>query len=239
MDIIYCRGGDKQYKDVTRFGWHYGIRSDTVAYSDVYFLDFDFEQRFNAAYWKKHEARAYELRPALTMIPDWFEDISYDDLLALHNRLSSAGLQTMWTPKQHGVIDRIPEAAVIGISVPTTYAGFLPCPAAVRGRKLHLLGGHPDHQKYLIKRVYQQSQVASVDGNVLAREALRGKYWSLDGRWMQTPRHSWTSRMLRQMSARNIREYLKSAYLKFNPRRIKLIRWTLLGIAYRQLELIA
>jgi hypothetical protein len=115
----------------------------------------------------------------------------------------------------------------------------LPCPAAVRGRKLHLLGGHPDHQKYLIKRVYQQSQVASVDGNVLAREALRGKYWSLDGRWMQTPRHSWTSRMLRQMSARNIREYLKSAYLKFNPRRIKLIRWTLLGIAYRQLELIA
>lgn len=238
MDLIYCRGGDKTYTDVTSYGWRYGTRSDYVAYDTVHFLDFDFDRRYDLAYWQRHEERAYELRPALTMIPDWFADTPEDRLFGLYERLTAAGLRTMWTPKQHGIVHRIPDNAVIGVSVPTDYAGFLPKPQEVIGRELHLLGGHADHQKYLIDKIYPLSNVVSADGNTLAQQAQWGKYWSLDGKWTQTHK-TWTTRMLRMQSARNIRDYLVSDNPHFNKRRMKLIHMVLMDIAYMQPRLFA
>lgn len=238
MKLFFVRGGTYDYLDVTRFGWLYGIRSDYTACDTVHFLDFNFERRYDFAYWQRHEQRALELRPMLTMIPDWFADTSEDWLFGLHERLTNAGLRTMWTPKQHGITHRIPADAVIGVSVPTSYAGFLPKPQEVIGRELHLLGGHPDHQKYLTHQIYPLSKVVSVDGNALAPQAFLGKYWSQDGKWIQTHK-TWTTRMLRQQSARNIRDYLASNTMHFNKRRMRLIHMVLMDIAYVQPRLFA
>lgn len=240
MDLIYCRGGTKQHTDIVLdHGWLYGIRSDYTPYHDsIAFLDINFEAGKLA--WPAHEQRAQELKPTLTMIPDWFAEYTFDELFAMHQRLSDAGLSTLWTPKQHGIIDQIPDSAVLGVSVPTPqYAGFLPRPAEAAGRRLHMLGGEPDAVRYLRDVVYRDAVTVSADMSSFVRMAFVGRYWCDDAEtWIQTA-NDYSNDDLIAMSAQNIIRYMAKPHVKFNFRRMPLRRifWSLHDVSVQQLEL--
>lgn len=242
MELIFCRGGTKEHTPIVLgAGWRYGLRSDYVAYhDDVFFLDINYQKGREA--WHAHEQRALELHPTLTMIPDWEKQYSYDELYAMHKRLNSAGLQTMWIPKQEHIVSRIPADSIVGISVPTRHGAFLPAPKEVIGRKLHLLGGDPDALRYLIDVVYPQSEVYSIDTSYFVGMAFNGRYWSAnDGKWIQT-KNQYSNKKLIERSANNIRDYLHAQTVQaFNMRRKPIRRiWNWIhGVKTNQLELLA
>lgn len=241
MELIYCRGGDKQYtKTVLDMGWSYGLRSDYVSYADdVMFLDIHYQLGRSA--WSHHIERALELRPKLTMIPDWESEYTHAELFALHEQLANAGLQTMWTPKQHGIVEQIPDESVIGVSVPTRHGSFLPCADAVAGKRLHMLGGDPDAIRYLMDKVYFDSVIYSIDTSYFVRKAFNGQYWSSTlGKWIQLRNNEFSNADLIILSAIGIKEYLLADTVpEFNMSRapIKRIWNTLNDVNTIQLEL--
>lgn len=230
MVICYCRGGDKTALEIwAKTPMKKGLRSDYTPYSNGdedegwYFLDWDFATPTG---WPRHEQLARTLQPSLVMIPDYFDRAELPTRQLQDHHIRQLGLTVMWTPKFDGALDDIPEDAVIGISVPTTYAGYLPPPEQVAGRRLHLLGGHPDHQAYLMREVYYNSVIASVDGNVAGYKAALGQYWSLRRQcWAHAPKHRFDTAVLAVYSARQICRYLfgRQSEWQFNPRRLKKI----------------
>ena len=239
LRLIFCRGGTKRHTPlVLSCGWLYGLRSDATMYHDnVAFLDIHYQKGRSA--WEQHIERALILRPDLTMIPDFEEQYTFEELYCLHDRLSQAGLKTMWTPKHHKITRDIPPESVIGVSVPTEHGSFVPKPKDVIGRKLHLLGGEPDAMRYLIDNVYQESEVNSVDMSSFVRKAFKGQYWSRSGYWVQTHKQ-FSNEQLIVMSALAIRDYMSYSKVKFNMKRKPILRiWQALnGVKTNQLELV-
>ena len=222
MKLVYCRGGDPKAQIFTNKEWLYGIRSDYVPYGSVYMLDVKYHA--GESVWPAHVAQALTLRPALTMIPDYERPEQLPALMAMHETLVSAGLQTFWCPKFEGALKDIPSYVVLAISVPTRYGGWLPMPADVSGRRLHLLGGHPDHQHYLRYRVYTESDVISADGNVAGLKAYLGQSWHESGYWQQHGPNEYTNDALMMMSAQTIPHYMACERVIYNMRRMQLIQ---------------
>lgn len=238
--IIYCRGGTKAHTPlVLNTGWQYGMRSDYKPYhDDIAFLDINYQK--GKSIWEFHIQRALVLRPALTMIPDWEEQYSYHELAKIHNRLTSDGLRTMWTPKFHSCVKDVPADAVVGVSVPTKHGAFLPRPEDVSGRRLHFLGGDPDAIRYLMDTVYHQSIAHSIDSSYFTAKAMLGQYWSRGGYWVQTEPRTYSNNQLIVLSALSIRDYLLADSVPpFNMAREPIKRcWRKLnGVADNQLSL--
>lgn len=224
MRWIFCRGGWRTHLQVVlKAGWEYGFRSDYTPYHDkVAFIDFPFHKGDEAI--GRHLTRVMRYKPSLAMVQDWEAHIEYDSLILQHQVITSDGT-AIWTPKQHGVVHRIPSEAVIGVSVPTPeYAGFLPNPKEVGSRPVHLLGGEPDAQRYLMD-VYN---VQSLDMNSFVRMAGYGRYWNKD-RWVQTKREFSTGQLI-EKSAVGILDYLRGKYPPFYNKRRKALQriWSIL-----------
>lgn len=209
MDVVYVRGGDKLAPKVARMsGMEYGTRHDYKAYDRVFMLDIHWRDYD----WTEYVSILAKHQPVLAMVADYEFPSQRETMLQQIADLRKIGIERiMCCPKFVGAIADIPEDVILALSVPTDYAGFLPYPNEVGTRKIHLLGGAPDAQAYCIYIKYPQADVVSVDGNTLALKAGHGQYWSVKGKWVQTPPRRYSTEILMIYSARNIVKYLSKA----------------------------
>src|SRR5690606_2799107 len=93
--------------------------------------------------------------------------------------------RVMVCPKFPGAVSHIPAWCLVAVSVPTKYAGFLPSPDELRGRRVHLLGGSPQAQMRMAREYAGQGiVVSSEDGNMPAKVARFGDVWAA-GKWRE------------------------------------------------------
>lgn len=216
MDFIYCRGGDKQIESVLGAGWHYGTRVDYTPYAPVYMLDVDFHSYLKLTtdtqredWWQHYLSKVAALRPKMAMVVDYMEPAQRTTMYKQIRDLKALGVERiMVCPKFAGAIAHIPSWCIIAVSVPSTYAGYLPEPSELHGRRVHLLGGHPDQWAYLAKYRYPDAQIISADGNVLADKAKRGQYWDAAAGTWRDVRNQHETEALKRMSAESIRYYM-------------------------------
>lgn len=210
IEIIYCRGGDLHAPTIAASaGMRYGTRYDYTPYDDVYFVDAGFGETVN---WPETLARVHEWKPILSLVPDYFHR---DELPTLRQRiddLRALDVIPLVCPKFHGAVVDIPLDCRVAISVPAReYAGFLPYNSEVVGREIHLLGGSPAQQLYIMRHRYPHSRVVSVDGNKLAYKAQIGQIWhAQQARWFQMPARMFDNFSLQLYSAHHVVQYLRS-----------------------------
>lgn len=201
MEIIYCRGGDKQApKLAAAAGMRYGVRYDYTAYGDVYMLDGGLNPR-----WAHYQKRAARLRPHFALTPDYMRP----DVISLElyiRDISRFAVRVGVCPKFTGAVYQIPENCIICESIPSEYSGWLiPDDELLPNRDYHLLGGDPRLQKQEINRISAAGGcVVSVDGNKLAMKAAHGQVFSSSGAWLK---HNGTNEQNAQLSAHELIHY--------------------------------
>lgn len=204
--IIYVRGGDRAAPEIAkRGGMLYGVRHDYKPYAPVFMLDIHWENYS----WPDYLAKVRAYAPKMAMVADYEYPRQKRLMLAQVADIKRLGVDhVMVCPKFDGAVDDIPSDCVLGVSVPTTYAGFLPRAWEIQGRRLHLLGGHPDQQNYLMWHRYAGIEVFSVDGNELGYKARHGQFWGLRrGTWETAPKNKYSSDFLAVMSAKSLPFY--------------------------------
>lgn len=218
MKLIYCRGGDESAPKVAKLaGMLYGTRYDYTPYAPVYMLDGGADAVNWARYLDKVKAHA----PTMALTPDYFATVGKHTLWAQIDALQALGVERVAVcPKFLGAVKDIPVDCVVAISVPTTYAGYLPLPHEVYGRTLHFLGGHPDQHAHLIRQ-YAEADVESIDLNVIGLKAGLGQFWARGGGWVHAPKNKYPSWALAVLSGRNVRRYLVAPTIDYRRRRVR------------------
>lgn len=189
MDIIYCAVSGKRLVDIAiEEGFLYGARSDEIRRGvhcngmiDINWTNYD---------WNNHLEQTEIHFPKYAVVPDILKHRELPRILRLASIIEPHCTRVIVVPKNHGLIKYIPERYVIGISVPTSYAGFIPPVVGLRGRDLHLLGGSPVQQRELW-RYYRSMgiRVVSLDINCHSKASDYGSYW--DGyKWNDTERRT-------------------------------------------------
>lgn len=243
MQYLYIlhKGSKAEIVDyASKMGWAYGSRSDAKAYAQPFMVDID----WNKADWKSHLEYVKKWQPVMSMVID-YEVPDKDNLLQQIQDLRDCGvMRVMVCPKFEGATYHIPDDCIVSVSVPTKHAGYLPAPIELIGRKLHLLGGHPDQWHKLIHQTYPLSTVISMDSFHPHEKAVLGSWWSIQRRnWRDrrlTSLGEISSITLAKMSARTIRKYLFLENTSYDlPRsdRINVINWQIDGTKTNQLAL--
>lgn len=215
MELILIHGGQPLTPDhARRAGWRYGARGDYTLYAPPYMLDFDWTAPPGA--WSRHVDLMRQYRPVQSVVMDLECPSQIDEMKQRCQQAAALGVIPVVVPKYRGAAWAIPKVAcgvevIIGISVPTDYAAFLPrYLEAVAERKLHLLGGHPDQWRYLIN-YYKHSNIISIDGNAATYNARRfGKLWSRYGYYRELRGRGFDTSALIIASLRNAQRYLAS-----------------------------
>lgn len=186
MDVIYCAGGNiKLARIAMEAGFLYGARSDDIrslrcnGLVDINWLSYD---------WRRHIEVVAVHRPKYAVAPDILDVRETPRVLRLAEQLGEYCYKVIIVPKVPNIVGYIPQACIVGVSVPTTYSGFLPTLSELRGRKVHLLGGSPRQQRELW--LYYSSAgiaVTSVDSNSHGKASDFGSYWDGD-RWCDRER---------------------------------------------------
>jgi hypothetical protein len=220
--LIYCRGGDKDAPRVAQAaGAYYGYRDNYTGYSRPFMLDWDFSRTLTSQRWQKYLKAIEAHQPEIALTPDYFEDVPSRLILEWITDLQSAGVKRVAVcPKFTGAVQLTPPHCIIAVSVPTTYAGFMPADSEVANRDLHLLGGHPDQQLYIMRHRYPCESVVSVDANIAGRKAGLGQYWSVrEGGWKHAPKRAFTDFELAVMSLKATQEYFQDAFAPIRMRK--------------------
>lgn len=169
----------------TKHGWLPGARytnlRDVRKFEQLGFLDIDW-RNYN---FKSHLAAARATRPLLTVARDVIRLVDLPRIIDEAHELAQFSAQVIVVPKdihlEEGLEERIPDPFLLGYSVRTRYGGTDISDSAFR-RPVHLLGGRPDQQRYLAKKM----NVVSFDCNRFTYDALFGDYF--DGeRFRQHP----------------------------------------------------
>jgi hypothetical protein len=177
MDIIYCSGGNKKLAQIAiEEGFLYGARSDDIrdircnGLIDINWTNYN---------WDKHLKQVSLHQPKYAVAPDITNENQIDNLLPMAEQLEKFCEKVIIVPKIDGIVKSIPLRFVIGISVPTSYSGFLPNIKELRDRNTHLLGGSPGQQRDLW-RYYSRMHVniMSVDTNCHSKASDFGSYWN-------------------------------------------------------------
>lgn len=228
MKIIYVRGGDKTAPAVAQAcGMEYGIRHDYKAYGPVYMLDIDFHkyEHFTTddkrrAFWRGYMIAVDKHKPEVAMAADYFDFQSSTALLNEQlSDLQARGVnRIMVCPKFAAAVASIPDWCIVAVSVPAkTYAGFLPDYRELEGRMCHLLGGKPEKQVDVMRKILGAGgSVVSVDGSYHARKAGLGQ-WFDGGGWVQLRNRKVLTFDLAVASGKNIVKYLNRASLEAQP----------------------
>lgn len=172
---IFCMGGNQNYYNMIKANQiAYGSRLDHLAafvnsaYLDM--LDMNWKEPDFALLMQTVE----QYFPNRSIVLDYERPDQKEEMLAkVHAaRAFNRPLRIIVVPKFENSVKDIPEEVTLGISIPTTYAGFLPEPNELIGKRLHFLGGSVyKHRKY--RKVYEKSIVESVDSSNLE---MRAKY---------------------------------------------------------------
>lgn len=223
MDLIYCRGGDKEAGLVAKMaGVMYGVHYKHKPYDvPVFMLDVG----PGSVNWDLYLNKVREYKPVMALTPDYYVS-DRRTLWSQIDSLRSLGVERVCVaPKFHGAVSHIPYDCLVGVSVPTRYAGFLPHPNELDGRKLHYLGGHPDQVAYLV-RVYSGSESVSVDMNIIGYKACHGQFWRVSGGWQIATKNRFSSFHLAVHSWRNIRLYFGFPRWGRNTKRVQRVMYT-------------
>lgn len=216
MRFILCHGGSRlSAKLALATNTLYGTRDDYTVYAPPHFIDFNWKKLVTPDRWARYLALIARWRPYMAMCPDFEHAEQWQTLKTQILDVRRAGAQRIViTPKFEGALDRIPRWSmfVIGVSVPTGYAGFLPKPRELASRDVHLLGGAPDQWAYL-RHVYELAgaRVVSADGNFAIRQARQfGKYWSAaSGGFVEMRGEGFSTYALAKASIENTKTYIK------------------------------
>ena len=177
MDVIYCAGGNVRLAKIAiEEGLLYGARSDDIRRGIR--CDGLIDIRWNDYDWRHHVEMVALHKPKYAVAPDVEDTSEYPRLLELAHELEAYCGRTIMVPKVDGIAGLIPSRFLVGISVPTSYSGYLPAASEIAGRELHLLGGSPAQQRELW-RYYQQigATVVSSDLNCHNKASDFGSYW--------------------------------------------------------------
>lgn len=214
MILILCHGGSRFSARLARAtDTHYGTRDDYTIYAPPYFIDFNWKKPATPERWQRYMALIAQHKPHMAMSPDFESKAQWQTLKQQIVDVRRAGAKhVVVTPKYDGALAHIPRWAsiIIGVSVPTSYAGYLPTPEALRGHNVHFLGGTPDQWAYL-KRVYESSgaRVISADGNFAVRKARDfGQYWRPDGGFAEMRGQGFSTFALARACVVNTKRYI-------------------------------
>lgn len=201
--MFYVRGGEKRAALACKLaGAGYGVRSDYKYYAQPFMFDID----WNSYKWEEYLRKVKIAMPVQAMVADYERPDQRDSMLNQVEDLRKAGvLKIMVCPKFEEAIEDIPDDCILAISVPTEYGGFLPL-QSLKGKRIHLLGGHPDQWSHIIWQRYPDAKFISIDGNVAGRRARYGEVWA--DRWSKA-KFSGTYEELVAFSINNAREYIR------------------------------
>jgi hypothetical protein len=144
----------------------------------------------------------------MAMVADYEHPAQKRIMLRQVGQVADLDIIPMVCPKFPGAVSDVPNRCIVAISVPTGYAGFLPAANEVDGRQLHLLGGHPD-QFALLMKMYEPSQIISIDCSTIFLKAQFGAYWSpKKNDWQYAEKNTATTHELTVKSALNVTRYL-------------------------------
>lgn len=158
-------------------GHAYGTRSDHTAYTWPFALDVKWED-YN---WSLYLDKVSRWRPVQALVPDLMNVEQVPLMLEQIQQLRDLGvLRIVCVPKFNGAVQYIPNDCIVGVSVPSSYAGFLPDDLSeFSGRELHLLGGSPSKWRKLIPKLQGAGGlVISVDGNSHLLAARFGSHFN-------------------------------------------------------------
>ena len=160
-----------------KYGWLPGARytnlrdvrdADRLGFLDIDWKDYSF---------KRHMEAARATQPMLTVACDIVDIGRLDQTLDQAYELLECSDSVVVVPKDlrmtDGLCELIPDCFLIGYSVPTRYAGTEIPLSAFDGRPVHLLGGRPDHQRFLARDL----NVKSIDTNRFTLDATYGDYF--------------------------------------------------------------
>jgi len=191
-DLIYCADGNPTFAALAvAAGWRYGARLPGTVYQPVHFADQDWRNPDRARYM----AALATHRPAVATVLDWERDEQLPEVLAWAEEAAAHVTDAvLLIPKVVGGVARLPRAiggrrVVLAYSVPTSYGGS-PIPLwELAGWPVHLLGGSPQEQMRLWHQLSPICDVVSVDGNMAAQQARKGRTWrrtpGRKGHWWQ------------------------------------------------------
>jgi hypothetical protein len=208
MDIIFCRGGCKNAPAIAlASGMLYGTRHDYTPYAPVFMLDINWH-KFD---WQDYVSKVKLYQPVMAMVPDYERPTQRRALYRCIRDVKPLVQRVMVCPKFVGAVAHIPSWCIVAVSVPTSYAGFLPDFRELVGRKVHLLGGRPEVQAQIIRQLNGVgATVVSVDGSYHALKAGFGQ-WFDGGTWSQLRRGKVSDTDLSIASGKNIVRYLQNA----------------------------
>lgn len=173
-----------------RSGMAYGIRGDYKAYAWPYAVDIDFEAfRLGKMTWRDYLGQVREHNPVQAMVVDYGPAQPSRRVLYQQIRdLRALGvLRILVCPKADYAIGHTPSWCITALSVPSSYAGWLPDDfKALKGRRIHLLGGEVRLQRELAAAAAVCGGVViSMDGSLHTKAGAFGRVF--DGtRWRQT-----------------------------------------------------
>jgi len=239
MKLVVIHGANISTPRVCRrASWLYGSRDDHKPYGDVFMLDYHW-QGHSIKRWSRYLKLIDQYKPTQAVCMDFERPSQAAQMHVRINHIKARGVMPIIVPKFEGAVSYIPPVAIIGISVPTDYAGFLPQVHEVQGRDLHLLGGMPDQWKWLIG-YYRGANVVSIDGNKFMRSARSfGRIWSRYGyeRERGIRGCGFSDEAIAIVSLRNARRYLDNDFMPSSKdKRIKDCMRAL-GLYDRQLAL--
>lgn len=172
-------------------GMAYGIRGDCKAYAWPFMVDVDFEayQRGDMT-WGDYLDQVRANNPVQAMVVDYGLEgqpnrrVLYEQIRDLR---SLGILRIMVCPKADYAIGHTPSWCITALSVPSSYAGWLPDDfKTLKGRRLHLLGGEVRLQrKIAAMAAVCGGKVISMDGSHHTVAAAHGRVFT-GGRFVQT-----------------------------------------------------
>jgi hypothetical protein len=181
MDIIFCAGRNKRFAEIALAeDFLYGVRHDYRPLWRPFMVDINWK----CYQWSDYVGKVAEWQPVAAMVPDYESPEQRGSMVARACQLVALGVErVMVCPKFLGAVLDVPEWCIIAISVPSSYAGFLPPIAELKGRKVHLLGGSPRDQLDVCRWYRSHGiEVISVDVNMHMKAAQHGTFYR-NGKW--------------------------------------------------------
>jgi GNAT superfamily N-acetyltransferase len=205
--FVTCAGNNPKVPAWCRFsGVAYGSRYDHTVHDWPYMIDVNWRDLD----WPRYMAAIANWRPVMAVAPDYERPDQLPRLREQIAEMRALGvLRVAVVPKFSGAVADIPTDCIIGLSLPTSYAGFIPPLHELSGRQVHLLGGSPRAQYAMLPRLRGVgTRVVSADGN---SHIARGQRVFVDGQWSRVKLGgaSWETCIME--SGRNINRHLQTA----------------------------
>lgn len=188
--LIYCAECNRDFARIAvESGWLYGSRLPRTTYEAVHFADQDWKRPDRVAYMRALEKH----RPALATVLDWEREEQLPEVLEWAEEAAAHVTEAvLLIPKVVGGVPSLPrlvggKPVWLAYSVPTSHGGS-PLPLwELSGWPVHLLGGSPQEQMRIAGMACLD--VRSVDGNMAAMQARKGRTWRRQtgpkGHWWQ------------------------------------------------------